>query len=640
MIIANLENKSTEKTPFSKKNYSSKYHSWQEIVATYNIVNKIKGYAFNSTRTDNQIMNELIKKDISKVSLNLLDALIRTQSFKTGQLNITNEGLIFYLRIKPKSIERNFTVLYKEIKGYIRVDHYWETPNRQRRQIYIDWDGLVENLPKMDEKAFKNSMKSRPPIKWGVTTNEVSCCSLSFLNSSSLNSGFKSSDKNSLNSKIFDKSKKEQSANQGINSFASLAINSSFPSKNNIEKEKVKEPARMNLEESEDKKPARVDLKEIEDDKILEIIVATPLSTPQIQSGDNVTTLVDDFFSDGNKIIKNKYVPKPISFELGCMKRDFEREEIKEEKYFEEEVTKKETNDWYKNVNKIEDLPIDLQEYLESLSEERRQKLIRSSNLIPSLISFDRSFNKPKFNIVKKETPLDKLKKDHYEKLERNHRVVIERREEFGKNKEQLREQRIKNIVGIYPNWQEILNRENCSLNELKYRMRKNRFYEPFTKDTSHWKFDCHPEYAHLNEEERDFKFIESVDIWLWPKPIRHSERNLKMFTRARIRADKLKITYYDWVAAIYDKIGELKIEYTHLNCSFAEELIEKWQDEGSNYPNNFGHMRRQRWLYEKQKNKKGGYFKRRKSVEEESEEIRDFIVDYGKRNIKEIDDG
>ncbi len=176
--------------------------------------------------------------------------------------------------------------------------------------------------------------------------------------------------------------------------------------------------------------------------------------------------------------------------------------------------------------------------------------------------------------------------------------------------KKQLMNQRIREIPLRYVNYKEVLKKENCiDLKELQFRMMENDKYDPFELDTYGFDHCCHPRYGFMNEEERDNEFMETVDLW-FGKPNKwytHTDRNKKMFRKARIRADVLRVTYYDWIAAQYFHWGCENILYTHLNNRWAEEIYEKWEDKNKPYPMNLGAMKLKSYYVNKKRNKDRG---------------------------------
>jgi hypothetical protein len=169
----------------------------------------------------------------------------------------------------------------------------------------------------------------------------------------------------------------------------------------------------------------------------------------------------------------------------------------------------------------------------------------------------------------------------------------VVREEERPLTKAQARLNRLTNIPTIYPDYQKILDREQVTLNELRYRMWDNWEYEPFTKD-QWWNDQCHSDYALMTPEERDTEFRMMFEIWMWPKPYRYASRQIKMFHNARMRADTVKAKYYDYIAAQYEYFGCYEINYERVCCKAGAEIYERWAREEREYPKNEGFMQRQ----------------------------------------------
>lgn len=614
---------STEKSTLSKKNY----YKWEEAVNPTRI--SYLGKAYNSviTRDDTR---KLISKcnNLSCDEKNLLRLLMDHQNDHTGQLNISNKYLAEDFGKSEKTIERIFKGLFTKYPEYIQSVLYRPIPFIQRRQINFDSFSFLSTFCPKDifynilKKLPKNVMIPDTLMSEGSDTLSSEGRTLKNLNIKDFSSLVLKKKEDILYSENFDKGVIKSGLTPTLNSPQSL-----FKTE-----EKKDNPPSIKSEELPSTK-IKEDTPRMDKDRESE--ESSTNEGPPPQSGDNVTTLKKSFFVDGKKEMLNNRRKDPMgAFATHIQLHSIGFEE-KEEGIKFEPITSStiEVSDDFIRAKSIEELPEDIKEYLKTLSEEKRQSLIEESNLLPIFFRSLKDFPYKLKNNTRRQEPvkIEDWKQKHYDKLEQiakeRERIEKEQKANRGLTKEELRCYRINNIKEIYKNWKEVLERENCDLEEIQYRMRKNPLYEPFTKDTSNWNSECHPEYGFMNEDEKDFEFRRCVDIWMWPKPFKHSERNVKMFKKARIRADKLKITYYEWVAAIYDRIGELKIEYTHINCSFAEELIEKWIEDGSNPPQNFGHRKRQNWLMYNQKGVKRKKYQPRKTMEQEIDEVREMLL-------------
>lgn len=193
-------------------------------------------------------------------------------------------------------------------------------------------------------------------------------------------------------------------------------------------------------------------------------------------------------------------------------------------------------------------------------------------------------------NIVSKEE-LERIEaeknKQRYDKIEKQRLRQEEDSRAF--TKIEARKERLQNLETIYPNWKSICEREGCSLSEIKQRMWQNFNYEPFDEDTSNFNPFCHARYGFMSEEEKDKEFIRAVNEWIYPTPYRHSQRNIQLFKRARIRADYLKCLYTDWVIAIYSGVGERNMRYSHINSKYGEAYYHRWIKAGKPIPRKSG---------------------------------------------------
>lgn len=194
--------------------------------------------------------------------------------------------------------------------------------------------------------------------------------------------------------------------------------------------------------------------------------------------------------------------------------------------------------------------------------------------------------------------------------------------------KAQARLRRLDKIPEIYPNYQDILDREECTLNELRYRMWDNWEYEPFSNEEQWWNPSCHADYALMNADERDREFMRAFEHWMAPKPYRYTTRQLIMFKNTRIRADSVKAKYHDYVAAQYEYFGAAEITYERVCCKCGDEIYKRWRREQRGYPENYGCMRVQNRQYA---NRSGGGSRRRESfdklLEKQRDEIEGFIA-------------
>jgi hypothetical protein len=246
---------------------------------------------------------------------------------------------------------------------------------------------------------------------------------------------------------------------------------------------------------------------------------------------------------------------------------------------------------------------------------------------------------------------IDKLKKEK-EDRERDEReritareATIARRDKSQKEdasvftKRRARQERLSQLETLYPDWQEVCDREGCDINILKQRMWENTLYDPFTCDTSSFNPFCHARYGFMSEEEKDKEFIRTVNTWIYPKPYRHSARNIQIFKRARIRADCLRCLYSDYIVAIYWGVGERNMRYTHINSKYAEAYYDRWINAGKPIPRNTGESKESNLQFERLKVWKSSApkWKRRDSYQLLSERVDPIIRSFTAEYVRQI---
>jgi hypothetical protein len=189
--------------------------------------------------------------------------------------------------------------------------------------------------------------------------------------------------------------------------------------------------------------------------------------------------------------------------------------------------------------------------------------------------------NKNKWGVNTKLGEIPKILKEGKKKKEYDSEAVraklreIERLDQLSIPPEQ---RRIDNITTIYPNYQEVLDREECSLEEIQWRMLANPEYDPFEKD-QWWNPTVHQAYALLEEEERDALFMQALEDQCG-KPWRYTRGQRTMFKNTRIRADSVKALYSGFIIAQIYKYDNLS-DYPNICAKKGVENYNEWVEMG-----------------------------------------------------------
>jgi hypothetical protein len=149
---------------------------------------------------------------------------------------------------------------------------------------------------------------------------------------------------------------------------------------------------------------------------------------------------------------------------------------------------------------------------------------------------------------------------------------------------------------------------EEIDLPTLRQRMQANLSYDPIKNPDQIWCEDCHVNYAHLEESQRNVMFYNAYEKYMAPFLITNQTKKnvLTMLHNARKRADSVKALYHEYVAAQYDHIGASNVDHRKMLGRFGIEIYEKWRANGSVLPANYG------WL--SLQGKKGVPFKRKRA--------------------------
>jgi len=177
--------------------------------------------------------------------------------------------------------------------------------------------------------------------------------------------------------------------------------------------------------------------------------------------------------------------------------------------------------------------------------------------------------------------------------------------------KRDARLKRLEHIEEKYPNWEFICRREQCSLEEIKERMMANLEYDPFTKD-QYWNKECYPDYALMDQKERDSLFLKVYETWMYDNENYHyySPRQKAMLVNTRKRVDSIGVKYGDYMKAMYWSFGPNEIIMEKVCCKVGHEIYERWEDEGCPEPANHGCVTYQNRNFFKKRRKRADWCK------------------------------
>jgi len=115
--------------------------------------------------------------------------------------------------------------------------------------------------------------------------------------------------------------------------------------------------------------------------------------------------------------------------------------------------------------------------------------------------------------------------------------------------KQMARDQRLEEMTEDTPGVKEALERLDISFAVLKIRM-KNADYDPIAHSDQEWESCCHPDYALMSPEQRDIRFIKTMELVLGhPVVMSWTSRNLRTaITNTRKRVDNIRANYFHYL--------------------------------------------------------------------------------------------